>query len=241
MIGKSGFLLRCIFLRCTAQSNLENYNLANDCCIYSCLMLAKSCFLTFTFSLSFTPVMHTSGGKLSTNIPMLSPRSELDFNSFFPFINITMSSKIYQNIPAYKCAPCILIHKSQLCEWWLLQITNTGTKYTICRHIEIEPDCDWYCAQAHWFLMIKKWRVKYKYVFLYVAALYGCWANKSISHWSLTVIKESLLFISDEHWKWYIYNFSLGFQILLVCLTKYLKEKKKNRGKNSYSLRYVTW
>jgi len=39
------------------------------------------------------------------------------------------------------------------------------------------------------------------------------------------------MFISEEHWKWSISDFSLAFQILLVRLTKYLKEKGKKKGK----------
>lgn len=129
-------------------------------------------------------------------------------------MNITMNIKIYQNIPGYKCASSILIPKSQLCECWLLQITNMGTIHTIGRRTEIEPGYD--C----------------KYMFLYVAVLYGCWANKPISQCSKR--KPFFFLMSEECWEFPISHISKSPSI--SCKKKSLKVKGKKPGPKKLEL-----
>lgn len=73
---------------------------SKDCCTYSWLILAISCFLSFILSLLFAPVMHVCEVKWSTYIPM-------GVSQIRPGLNLVLFYCEYysehQKLPKYSC------------------------------------------------------------------------------------------------------------------------------------------
>lgn len=105
------------------------------------------------------------------------------------------SSKFTKIFLLTEYAPHILAQKSQLWECWLLQIASMEIKYTTCGHTEIGPGYDWYCIEAHWFLVVIKWRVKCKWCVSLCSSI--VWLL-TFHTWSLITIRESFfLFLGN--------------------------------------------